>query len=460
MLNTLLNHLIATCYQRRFFVVFAIIGIAIGGVWAHFNLDTEAYPEFTPPTVRVITLAPGKGAEEVERMITIPLEKELNAIPREVALRSISILGLSVISIIFQDDTPSLQARQQVLERISQADLPDYAQPGLDPDAGGTGEIYRYTLESKYFSPMSRKAIEEWQLERAFKQIPGVIDVVSFGGPTKNFQVNIDPKKLVSFGIPLTQVFTAIQNSNATTGGNYIENNGRAYVVRGLGLLTNVEDIERIVVSSTQDGIPVRIKDIAHVNIGPGVRLGQFGKNDDDDAVMGIVLMRRYENPSKVVERLYKKLPDIRASLPEGIKLEKLYDRQELVDHTTETVFHNVFEGITLVVCVLIVFLFDLTSGLIASVAIPLVTLPGPDAFEHLSHFGQPAQPGRHRLWHHRRRRCGHGRKRLCPAKCHAGQLDAEAERGSGAKMRPAGGLAHLVCNHHYHGGIFANLYL
>ena len=219
------------------------------------------------------------------------------------------------------------------------------------PNAGGTGEIYRYTIESKYYSPMSRKAIQEWQLERAFKQIPGVIDVVSFGGPTKTFQVNIDPKKLVSFGIPFTQVFQAIQNSNATSGGNYIENNGRAYVVRGLGLLTDIADIERIVVSSTQDGVPVRIGDIAHVNIGGGVRLGQFGKNDDDDAVMGIVLMRRGENPSKVVERLYEKLPDIRASLPDGVKLEKLYDRQELVDHTVETVYHNVFEGITLVVC-------------------------------------------------------------------------------------------------------------
>ena len=209
MFHSLLNNLIAYCYNKRFFSIFAILLMLAGGVWAHLTLDTEAYPEFTPPTVRVITLAPGKGAEEVERMITIPLEKELNAIPRQVALRSISILGLSVISIIFQDDTPSLQARQQVLERIAQADIPEYAQPSLDPDAGGTGEIYRYTLESKYYSPMSRKAIEDWQLERAFKQIPGVIDVVSFGGPTKNFQVNVDPKKLVSFGIPLTQVFTS-----------------------------------------------------------------------------------------------------------------------------------------------------------------------------------------------------------------------------------------------------------
>jgi cobalt-zinc-cadmium resistance protein CzcA len=372
MLVKLLNDAIELFFRKRILSILLIFFILAGGVYAHYTLETEAYPEFAPPTVRVITLAPGKGAEEVEREITIPLEKELNAIPGEVNLRSISILGLSVISVIFNDDAPSLQNRQQVLERIAQADIPDDVKPELDPDAGGTGEIYRYTLESKYYSAMSRKTIEDWQLERAFKQIPGVIDVVSFGGPTKTFQVNIDPDKLVSYGIPLTQVFTAIQNSNATTGGNYIENNGSAYVVRSLGLLKNIGDIERIVVSSTQAGVPVRIKDIAHVNVGPGIRLGQFGKNDDDDAVMGIVLMRRYANPSKVVERLYKKLPEIKASLPDGVHLVKLYDRQELVQHTMDTVLHNVVEGILLVVTVLILFLFDIKSGLVASVAIPL----------------------------------------------------------------------------------------
>lgn len=372
MLGNILSRLIEIFYRRRWLAMLAIVVILAAGLWAHYTLDSEAYPEFAPPTVRVITLAPGKGAEEVERLITIPLEKELNAIPGEMNLRSISILGLSVISVIFQDGTSSLQARQQVLERISQADIPDYAQPTLDPDSGATGEIYRYTLESKYYSPMSRKAIEDWQLERAFKQIPGVIDVVSFGGPTKTFQVNIDERKLISYGVTLTQVFQAIQNSNGTTGGNYIENNGRAYVVRGLGLLRNVADIERVVVSNTQDGTPIRIKDIARVDIGPGLRLGQLGKNDDDDAVMGIVLMRRYANPSRVVEKLYQKLPEIRASLPAGVKLEKLYDRQELIEHTMETIFHNVGEGILLVVTVLIIFLADLQSGLIASAAIPL----------------------------------------------------------------------------------------
>lgn len=372
MLTKLLNDAIALFYRRRWLSILSIFVILAGGYWAHATLDTEAYPEFTAPTVRIITLAPGKGAEEVERLITIPLEKELNGIPRENWMRSISILGLSVISVVFDDDSVQLQNRQQVLERIAQANLPDYAQPSLDPDSGGIGEIYRYTLESKYFSPMSRRTLQDWQLEKIFKQIPGVIDVVSFGGPTKTFQVNIDPQKLFSYGISLPQVFQAMQNSNATTGGNYIENNGRAYVVRGMGLLSNVEDIERVVVSSTQEGIPVRIKDIATVNIGPGIRLGQFGKNDDDDSLEGIVLMRRGANASKVMERVYKKLPEIRESLPDGVKLVKLYDRQELVDHTLETVFHNVFEGILLVVGLLIIFLFDVTSGLIASVSIPL----------------------------------------------------------------------------------------
>jgi cobalt-zinc-cadmium resistance protein CzcA len=371
-LTKVLNNIIELFYRRRW-MCFLLIGLILaGGVWAHYTLETEAYPEFSNPTVRIITLAPGKGAEEVERLITVPLEKELNAIPGESWMRSISILGLSVISIVFDDNTVQMQNRQQVLERIAQADLPDGVQPGLDPDSGGIGEIYRYTLESKYYSPMSRRAIEDWQLERAFKQIPGVIDVSSFGGPTKNYQVNIDPKKLVSYGVTVSQVFQAIQNSNSTTGGNYIENNGRAYVVRGLGLLRGTKDIEDVVVSSTQDGTPIRIKDIAEVDIGPGLRLGQLGKNEDDDALEGIVLMKRGENASVVVNRLYEKLPEIKAALPAGVHLEKLYDRQELVDHTLETVFHNVFEGVILVVVVLIVFLFDITSGLIASVAIPL----------------------------------------------------------------------------------------
>jgi cobalt-zinc-cadmium resistance protein CzcA len=351
----------------------ALMLLLVGcGYWAFRTLETEAYPEFTAPKVRVITLMPGKGAEEVERLITVPLEKELNGIPGEITLRSTSIFGLSVVSINFEDHVPITLARQQVLERVNRANLPSSAEPRLDPESGAVGEIYRYTVESKYYSPMTRKTIEDWDLEKAFKQIPGVIDVVSFGGPTKTFQVNIDPGKLRSYGVTLDQVFQAVANSNATTGGNYIENNSRAYIVRGLGLLRNTEDIGRVVVFNTEDGIPIRVKDIATVDIGPGIRLGQFGKNDDDDAVMGIVLMRRGENPSVVVERLYKKFPEIQKSLPKGIRMVPLYDRNELVRHTLETIGDNVAEGIFLVVVLLIVFLFDIKSGFITAAVIPL----------------------------------------------------------------------------------------
>jgi cobalt-zinc-cadmium resistance protein CzcA len=374
MISKLLHWIEEYFYSHRIITLLCLFALLGGGLYAYNTLETEAYPEFTDPTVRVITLYPGKGAEEVEKRVTVPLEKEMNAIPGESWMRSVSILGLSVVSIVFEDGTDQLRNRQQVLERIAQADLPDGVQPGLDPDSGGIGEIYRYTLESKYFSPMDRRTIEDWQLEKAFKQVPGVIDVNSWGGPTKNFQVNIDARKLISYGIPLTQVFQAIQNSNTTAGGNYIENNGSAYVVRGLALLRGVDDIEKVVVGTDPNntGVPVRIKDIARVDIGPGLRLGQFGKNEDDDALEGIVLMKRGLNASKVVAELMKHMPQIKSTLPEGIRLVKLYDRQELVDKTLDTVGHNVMEGISLVVVVLIIFLFDLTSGLIAAVAIPV----------------------------------------------------------------------------------------
>jgi heavy metal efflux system protein len=220
MLKNFLGAIVEYFYRHQHITILMLILILVGGVYAHQTLETEAYPEFTDPTVRIITPYPGKGAEEVERTLTIPLEKEMNAIPGESWMRSISIMGLSVISIVFEDGTDQLRNRQQVLERIAQADIPAAAQPGLDPDSGGIGEVYRYTLEGKDWSPMSRRVIQDWQLERAFKQIPGVIDVNSWGGPTKNFQVNIDAKKLVSYQIPLMQVFTALQNSNTTAGGN------------------------------------------------------------------------------------------------------------------------------------------------------------------------------------------------------------------------------------------------
>ncbi|AGY60089.1 efflux RND transporter permease subunit [Gloeobacter kilaueensis] len=387
-MNFSIDRLITLALKRRYIVVALALLLLAGGFVAFKTLSLEAYPDFTDPRVRVITLLPGKGAEEVERLVTIPLEKELNGIPGETNLRSQSIFGLSVVIITFADGTPSQLARQQVLERVAQADLPDSAKPELDPDASAIGEIYRYTLESDYYDPLTLKATQDWQLEKLFRQIPGVIDVTSFGGPTKTYRVNVDPGRLKAYNLSVTQVYEAISRSNATTGGNYIENNGQAYIVRGLGLLKNADDLGDVVVSAADDGTPIRVRDVSHIDVGPGVRLGQVGKNRDDDVVQGIVLMRRGEDPSAVIERLYEKFPDIQAALPHGIKLVPLYDRTELIRRTLDTIGHNVAEGIVLVVVVLLLFLFEVRSALIAATVIPLALL---FAFVLLNVFRIPA---------------------------------------------------------------------
>ncbi len=374
-MENFINSFITLAYKRRVITMLLGLVLILMGFWAFETLQTEAYPEFTSPMVEIVTTMPGKGAEELERLVTVPLEKQLNGIPGEKTLRSVSLFGLSVIRVFFDDTTVMSLDRQRVIERIAQADIPDGVQPQLTPEIGATSEIYRYTVESRYYNAMSRKAIEDWQLERAFRQIPGVIDVTSFGGPTKTYQVNVDPMRLISHNVTIDQVYQALANSNATTGGNYIEHNGEAYVVRGLGLLKNISDIENVVVTNTQQGVPIRIKDVAKVDLGPGIRLGQFGKNNDDDEVMGIVLMRRGENASEVIDRLYKKFPEIQQALPDGIKLEPLYDRNHLVQETMNTIGHNVIEGISLVMVVLIIFLGDFTSGLITATVIPLALL-------------------------------------------------------------------------------------
>lgn len=383
-----LNGLINATLEHRYITIAAAILMLVIGVIAYQTMSLEAYPDFTNPLVRIITLYPGKGAEEVERMITVPLEKELNGIPGETNLRSASLFGLSVIAVTFQEGTESFRARQQVLERLKSADIPDDANPQLDPDASPIGEIYRYTLESKYSNPMTLKAIEDWQMEKAWRQVPGVIDVTSFGGPVKTYQVNVDPGRLKAYNLTVLQVFNAIQSSNTTTGGNYIVNNGQAFVVRGLGLIKDLDDLRDVVVANYSNGTPIRVKDVADISIVPGVRLGQVGKDNLGDVVEGIVLMRRGENPSQIIENLYERLPAIQASLPAGVKLVPLYDRMELIRRTIDTIGHNVLDGVILVTVVLLVFLFEVRSALIATTVIPMALL---FAFTLLNVFHIPA---------------------------------------------------------------------
>ena len=314
---------------------------------------------------------PGKSAEEVERLATIPLEKNLNGIPNEQKMYSSSLFGLSVIKVVFADGLPSTLIRQQVLERIYQTELPDGVKPVLGPDASAIGEIYRYTLESDYYNPMTLKAIEDWQMEKAFKQVPGIIEVNSFGGPVKTYKVILNHEKVRFYNLDVGEIFDAIKASNSTGGGHYISKNDQAYIVRGLGLYSDVKSIEDTVITS-RNGIPIRVRDVGVVTIEPAVRIGQVGKNLDNDVVEGIVLMRKGENPTKTIKNLQSRLPDIKAQLPKGIHLKPFYDRNELIHNTMHTIGHNVVCGIVFVILILFAFILDLRITLIASLVIPL----------------------------------------------------------------------------------------
>lgn len=383
----LFNDIIKLAIKKKFISATIALVLICAGIYCLKTLDIEAYPDFTNPIVQVITQMPGKSAEEVERLATIPLEKNLNGIPNEQKMYSSSLFGLSVIKVVFADGLPSTLIRQQVLERIYQTELPDGVKPVLGPDASAIGEIYRYTLESDYYNPMTLKAIEDWQMEKAFKQVPGIIEVNSFGGPVKTYKVILNHEKVRFYNLDVGEIFDAIKASNSTGGGHYISKNDQAYIVRGLGLYSDVKSIEDTVITS-RNGVPIRVRDVGVVTIEPAVRIGQVGQNLDNDVVEGIVLMRKGENPTKTIKNLQSRLPDIKAQLPKGIHLKPFYDRNELIHNTMHTIGHNVVCGIVFVILILFAFILDLRITLIASLVIPLALA---FAFSLFKLFGIPA---------------------------------------------------------------------
>lgn len=383
----LFDKLIKLAIKKKFISATISLILILIGVYSLKTLDIEAYPDFTNPIVQVITQMPGKSAEEVERLATIPLEKNLNGIPNEQKLYSSSLFGLSVIKVVFADGLPSSLIRQQVLERVYQTELPDGVKPVLGPDASPIGEIYRYTLESDYYNSMTLKAIEDWQMEKAFKQVPGIIEVNSFGGPVKTYKVILNHEKVRFYNLDVGEIFDAIKASNSTGGGHYISNNDQAYIVRGLGLYSNIESIENTVITS-RNGIPIRVKDVGEVIIDSAVRIGQVGKNLDNDVVEGIVLMRKGENPTKTIQNLENGLANIKSILPKGIHLTPFYERSELIHNTMHTIAHNVICGIVFVIIILFAFILDLRITLIASLVIPLALS---FAFALFKLFGIPA---------------------------------------------------------------------
>ena len=388
--------LTAGVLNHRAIVIALLAVFIIVGIKAFRELPVEAYPDVTNVSVQVITLFPGHAAEEVERLVTIPLENAMNGIPKRVSMRSISLFGLSQITLVFEDDADNANIRNLASQFLATVTLPAGAQAGLSPDATPVGEVYRYTLRAPAgFPDVELKALEDWVVEKKFRTVPGIVDVNGFGGPTKQYQVLVDPLKLKSYNLTLQQVFTALANGNNNAGGSYVEHGSELYVVRGLGLVRNLADIEDIAVD-TRNGTPIRISDIGKVVIGHAVRLGRVGRTepggkDEDDVAEGIVIMRRGENAMEVCRRVEKMTGEINAHyLPEGVRLAVYYDRTALMDRTLHTVRHNMIEGIALVLLVLILFLGlgNWRSALVVAMAVPFALL---GAFLMLDLRGIPA---------------------------------------------------------------------
>ena len=382
--------------QNRAIVLMLTALFILAGVSAFRQLPVEAYPDVTNVSVQVITLFPGRAAEEVERLVTIPIENQMNGIAKRTSIRSISLFGLSQVTITFEDNANVDFVRNQAAQHLAAVDLPDGAHARLSPNATPVGEIFRYTLQAPPgFSDVELKSLQDWVVERQFRTVSGVVDVVGFGGPTKQYQVLIDPVKLRSYNIPLNAVFEALSKANQNVGGSYVEHGPELYIVRGLGLIQSLDDIRATVLDARQ-GTPIRIADIGEVRIGHQLRLGRVGKitpgePDHDDMTMGIVIMRRGENAIEVLKRVRAKVEVInRDYLPAGVKIVPHYDRTDLTKRTLNTAGKNMAEGIGLVLLVLITFLGlgNYRSALIVASVVPLSLL---GAFMLLDLRGIPA---------------------------------------------------------------------
>src|SRR5580658_2728658 len=371
--------------NRILVVALALLLFIWGGISFH-QLPVEAYPDVANNYVEVITQWPGISAEQIEQQVTIPLEIVMNGIPHLTALRSFSLFGLSDLKLTFDDEAENDWNREKVLERLSQVTLPPAAQPQIGTDWSPVGQIYFFTLRSTNprYDVMELKSLEDWVIEKSFKSVPNVVDVASFGGPTREYQVRVDPQKLISYGLSIGQVEQQLTNNNTNAGGSFIESGLQQIDVREVGLVTNVHDIENTVLT-TKTGTALKVKDIAVVEQGPKIRLGQFARArhlangkivDDDDVVSGIVLLRKGADSDSVLEGIHAKVEELNHGiLPPGVKVVPFLDRSDLVHYTTHTVLHNLTEGIILVVVILFLFLGNVRGALIVALTIPFALL-------------------------------------------------------------------------------------
>ena len=382
----MIRFLIDFALRNRILVLSVAVVLFVWGILSFHNLPIEAYPDVADTYTQIITQWPGHAAEEVEQQITVPLEVQLNGVAHMTHLRSVSLAGLSVITIIYDEETTTLNARQEVIDRLQQVTLPQGVTPGLGPDYSPTGQIMFYTLQSTNpkYDVMELKTLNDWYVVNQLKSVPNVVDVNPFGGPTREYQVQIDPGKLVAYGLSLSQVEQALAANNTNAGGGFIERGEQALNVRAVGLMQTTEDIAATLIK-VQNGTPVRVLDLGEVVQAPKVRLGQLGKTirredgmviNDDDIVEGIVLLRKGAEADTTLDALHEKLAQLNDhQLPAGVKLVPHLDRSDLVHYTTRTVLRNLTDGVLLVTLILFLFLGNVRSALIVTITIPFALL-------------------------------------------------------------------------------------
>jgi cobalt-zinc-cadmium resistance protein CzcA len=371
----MIARLVSFALSQRFLIVIGSLLLMIWGAISFQKLPIDAYPDLSPPHVEIISQWPGHAAEEVERLITIPIEIEMNGIPKLDSLRSISLYGLSSVQMNFEYDTDPYFVREQAFERVANASVPSGVAPGLSPLFSPSGLIYRYVLQSPDRSPRELKTIQDWVLKRRYRAVPGVADDSGLGGATMQYQVLLDPGKLFAYGVSVAQVSQQLAANNANAGGGFYSQGGQFYYIRGLGLVRDTADIGNVVVA-VRNGIPVYVRDIAEVQIGHAVRLGQFGYMRQDDAVEGVILMRVGEQAQVVLDRLEKVTDDLNKHLlPPDVKIVPFYDRHDLIEETTRTVERNLLRGMALVLVILGLMLFSVRTALIVAATIPFALL-------------------------------------------------------------------------------------
>lgn len=375
-MNKFIQRIIRFSLQHRYLVFFLTAVLAVLGFISYKNTPVETFPDVTNTQIVIIAQWAGRSAEEVEKFVTIPLEVSLNSVQKKANLRTTSAFGLSYIRIIFDDDVDDAFARQQVLSRLGNADLPDGVKPDVQPPYGPTGEIFRYTLKSNTKDIRELTTIQNWVLDRAFKSVPGVADVNSFGGEEKIFEVSVNPEFLTKYNLSSLDVYNAISKSNINVGGDVIEKNGQSYVVRGIGVLKNIDDIKNIFIDK-RNGVPLLVGNVADVVESGKPRLGKVSRDvNQPDVLEGIIVMRKGENPSEVLERVREKVKDLNENvLPKDVKIDTFYDRTNLMDYAQETVLHNLFEGIVLVTVIVLIFMADWRTTLTVAIIIPLSLL-------------------------------------------------------------------------------------